>query len=187
MVDVPEALFTNLGLTYLAHTHVPTIWSKQGTELARLEWQSRPDGGLELERTLPNGIAFGSRVIPGERDVAMEIWLKNGTGQPLSQMRIQTCVMLKAALGFNAQTNGNKLLREPFIAVEANGANRWIITAWKPCERVWANPPVPCLHSDPKLPDCPPGETAHTRGRLWFYEGDDIESELARLAKEWSE
>lgn len=186
VVDVPEALFTNLGLTYLAHTHVPTIWSKQGTELARLEWQTRPDGGLELERTLPNGIAFGSRVIPGERDVAMEIWLKNGTNQPLMQMRIQTCVMLKAALGFNAQTNGNKLLREPFIAVKADGADRWIITAWEPCQRVWANPPVPCLHSDPKLPDCPPGETVTTRGRLWFYEGHDIESELARLATTWN-
>ncbi len=181
VVDVPEAIFTNLGLTYLAHTHVPTIWSQQGVELARLEWESRPDGGLELERALPNGITFGSRAIPGERDVRMELWLKNGTAQPLTQMRVQTCVMLKGAMGFNAQTNSNKLLREPFVAVRSETGSRWIITAWEPCQRAWANPPVPCLHSDPKLPDCPPGETVTAHGRLWFYEGEDIEGELARL------
>ncbi|MCI0628383.1 MAG: polysaccharide deacetylase family protein [Acidobacteria bacterium] len=26
VVDLPEAIFSNLGLTYLAHSHVPTIW-----------------------------------------------------------------------------------------------------------------------------------------------------------------
>jgi predicted amidohydrolase len=26
VVDVPEAIFSSLGLTYLAHTHIPTIW-----------------------------------------------------------------------------------------------------------------------------------------------------------------
>lgn len=181
VVDVPEAIFTNLGLTYLAHTHVPTIWSQLGTELPRLEWQTRPDGGLELERTLPNGISFGTRAIPDDRDVRMELWLKNGTNQPLTQMRVQTCVMLKGAIGCNSQTNTNKLLREPFVAVKSDKGQRWIITAWQPCDRTWANPPVPCLHSDPRLPDCPPGETVTARGRLWFYEGDDVEAELTRL------
>ena len=181
VVDVPEAIFTNLGLTYLAHTHVPTIWSQQGIELARLEWQSRPDGGLELERTLPNGITFGSRAIPGERDVRMELWLKNGSSQPLSRMRAQVCVMLKGAIGFNSQSNSNKLIREPYVAVRSESGTRWIITAWDPCQRAWANPPVPCLHSDPLLPDCAPGETVTAQGRLWFYEGQDIEGELARL------
>jgi hypothetical protein len=38
VADIPEALWSNLGLTYLAHTHVPTIWTKQGVELATLEW-----------------------------------------------------------------------------------------------------------------------------------------------------
>ena len=36
VVDVPEALWSNLGLTYLAHTHVPTVWSKQNIELPKL-------------------------------------------------------------------------------------------------------------------------------------------------------
>ena len=60
VVDVPEALWSNLGLTYLAHTHVPTIWSKQGIELDRLEWNRRNDGSADLQRRLPNGIEFGT-------------------------------------------------------------------------------------------------------------------------------
>src|SRR6266852_3464635 len=27
VVDLPEAIWSNLGLTYLAHTHVPTVWT----------------------------------------------------------------------------------------------------------------------------------------------------------------
>ena len=47
--------------------------------------------------------------------------------------------------------------------------------------QAWANPPVPCLHSDPKFPDCPPGETRRLNGSLWFYEGSAISNELRRL------
>jgi hypothetical protein len=41
VVDVPEAIWSNLGLTYLAHTHVPTVWDRQGVTLERLEWNRR--------------------------------------------------------------------------------------------------------------------------------------------------
>ncbi len=58
---------------------------------------------------------------------------------------------------------------------------RWIITAWESCHRPWANPPCPCLHSDPKFPDCPPGETRRLRGWLSFYEGKDLDAELRRI------
>ena len=65
VADVPEAIWSNLGLTYLAHTHVPTVWTKQGVELEPLEWNRRADGSLDIERRLPNGIAFGAKVVPG--------------------------------------------------------------------------------------------------------------------------
>ena len=66
VVDVPEAIWSNLGLTYLAHTHIDTIWTKQGIELPKLEWNRRSDGSLDIERTLPNGIAFGVRAAPAK-------------------------------------------------------------------------------------------------------------------------
>ena len=54
VVDVPEALWSNLGLTYLAHTHVPTVWTKQNIEMEPLDHHGvgalRPSVG---ERSLP--------------------------------------------------------------------------------------------------------------------------------------
>ena len=59
--------------------------------------------------------------------------------------------------------------------------DRWVISAWEPCHLTWANPPCPCMHSDPKFPDCAPGETKRVHGLLSFYEGDDINAEFRRL------
>jgi hypothetical protein len=181
VLDVPEAIFSNRGLLYLAHRHVPTIWEEQGIALPRLEWIRHDDGSLEFERVLPDGVRFGTRIVPGAREVRMEMWLHNGTSEPLTQLRVQNCVMLKAAVGFEAQTSQNKILRPPYVAVRSDVGCRWIITVWEPLHRVWANPPVPCMHSDPVFPDCPAGETSRVRGWLWFFEGEDIESELERM------
>lgn len=181
VVDLPEAIWSNLGLTYLAHTHLDTIWDRPGYSLPHLEWTRHEDGTLTHERTLPNGIAFGAKVVPHPRRVDMELWVRNGTKEELTNLRAQNCVMLKGVAGFAQQTDHNKLAHPPFVACRSEDGRRWIITAWEPLDRVWENPPVPCMHSDPKFPDCPPGETVRARGRLWFYEGEDIEAELARL------
>ena len=69
VVDVPEAIWSNLGLTYLAHTHIPTVWDNQNVSLPPLEWQRHADGVLTCERTLPNGIVFGTKVIPAPDSV----------------------------------------------------------------------------------------------------------------------
>ncbi len=181
VVDVPEAIWSNLGLTYLAHTHIATVWTKKNIELPKLEWNRRADGTFDLERTLPNGIAFGAKIVPGREAVRMELWLRNGSKETLSDLRVQNCVMLKGAPGFDQQTRDNKILENPYVACRDHDGKRWIITAWDPCHRPWANPPVPCLHSDPKFPDCEPGETRRLRGWLSFYEGTDLKSELKRI------
>ena len=180
VVDVPEAIFSNLGLTYLAHTHVPTIWTEQEIELEPLEWDVN-DEGLHFEHRLPNGIVFGSRVSSDSDSVSMEMWLTNGTDQPLSGLRSQVCVMLKGLVGFNSQRRRPHIVEGSFVAIKADRTNRWLITSWQPNHRAWTNPPVPCIHSDPIFPDCPPGETVEVQGKLWFYEGEDIQGELQRL------
>lgn len=179
--DFPEALWSNLGLTYLAHTHVPTLWNQAGIELPIQEWKFLRNGQLESERTLPNGIRFGTRVRPAKDHVDFDLWLFNGTTNTLSDLRVQNCVMLKAAAGFNAQTNANKLIHAPYVACRSEEGTRWIISGWEPCHRPWANPPVPCLHADPRFPDCKPGETQRLKGWFSFYEGRDIEAELRRI------
>ena len=192
VVDVPEAIWSNLGLTYLAHTHIPTVWDQEDAKtknspMKPQEWERRPDGSLRMQRELPNGIVFGTLVAPKTDRVEMEMWLTNGSMEKLSDLRVQNCVMLKGAPAFAQQTNENKILRAPFCAVRDEAGKRWIITAWEPNHRSWANPPVPCLHSDPKFPDCEPGKTQKLRGWLSFYEGTDIDAEFERIQRRWLE
>ncbi|MBM4095039.1 MAG: carbon-nitrogen hydrolase family protein, partial [Planctomycetes bacterium] len=188
VVDVPEAIFSNLGLTYLAHTHIPTLWDLQGITLPRLEWQRRADGSLTYERALPNGIAFGAHVRSAANEVRMDLWLRNGTKDQLTALRVQNCVMLGYASGFAEQTNANKVFRPPYAAVRSQDGSRWVITAWDPVQRCWGNEHCPCLHSDPQFPDCAPGATRHVRGWLSFHEGADVEAEFARIeATGWRE
>ena len=187
VLDVPEAIWSNLGLTYLAHTHIPTVWDEKKETLKTLEWERRDDGSLRLERNLPNGIVFGTHVVPRGDHVEMTMWLKNGSDATLTDLRVQNCVMLKAVDGFNQQDNDNKVLRQPFVAAKNAAGDRWIITGWEPSHRAWANPPVPCLHSDPKFPDCPPGETRTLQGWFSFYQGTDIDAEFARIKEAWTE
>lgn len=184
VLDVPEAIWSNLGLLYLAHEDVPTVWSQQSVDLQQLEWTRGPGGALTCERALPNGVVFGVELIPTDRAVRMEMWLTNGTTEPLTDLRVQNCVLLKFARGFQQQTNDNKVFWGPYAACRDASGERWIISAWDPIHRSWANQQCPCLHSDPQFPDCPPGETKRLRGWLSFYEGRNIHRELLRVERE---
>ncbi len=189
VVDVPEAIFSNLGLTYLAHRHVRTIWETQNITLPRLEWET-VGSGLRGQRTLPNGIRFGSKVDPAGTHVRMEMWLTNGTDKKLTNQRSQVCVMLKGMPGFNSQSTPTTIINGPIIAMRHERLPRWIVTGWTAHHRSWNNPPVPCIHSDPIFPDCQPGETVRVVGGLWFYEGDqigpDISSQFLSALQTWA-
>jgi peptidoglycan/xylan/chitin deacetylase (PgdA/CDA1 family) len=178
VVDLPEAIFSDTRLLFLAHTDVPTIWDKDNVIIENVDWQRQPDGSLLHERMLSNKIAFGASVIPKKGSVEMELWLRNGTEEPLPRLRTQICTMLKGAAAFNDQTTTNKIFKCPSVAVHSAGGDRWILMAWERCGSAWGQPLVPCLHADPVMADCAPGETVRVRGRLWFYEGTDVEREL---------
>ncbi len=183
VIDLPEAVFSNLGLLYLAHTHIPTVWDEKKVELPRLEWRRRPDGAVELDRVLPNGVAFGARALPRRDGVKMELWLRNGTSETLTGLRVQVCAMLGRAAGFEAQSNDNKRTvklpgGEAMAARSADG-KRWVAMAWER-SRAWANAPCPCLHSDPTFADCPPGATVRVMGRFVAGDGSEVQAELER-------
>lgn len=181
VVDLPEAIWSNLGLTYLAHTHIPTVFDQQNQELRQLEWDRSIPGELFLRRVLPNQIEFTSLARVQADHIRMQMTLKNGTAEKLSDLRVQNCVMLKGAKGFAQQSNDNKRFIGPYVVCHDPTRKNWIITAWKPVHRAWANPPCPCLHSDPKFPDCQPGETEYLQGWLSFYQGTDIDGEIERI------
>ena len=185
VVDVPEAIWSNLGLTYLAHTHIPTVWDKQNKKLTPLEWQQNDDGSLSMQRTLPNGIVFGSTVIPQKNVVKMKTWIRNGSPKKLTGLRAQMCVMLKGAPGFNQRIAANKIRIGNWAVCRDATGQRWVITGWAPIHRAWLNPPVPCLHADPKFPDCSPGQTVEAHGVLTFYEGTDVKKHIRELQKKY--
>ena len=187
VADVPEAVWhdTPAGrrkLLFLAHTHVPTLWDEQGQTLPPLEWTAKPGGSFEVSRSLPNKVTLTSRVTPGQDGTRMEFRVTNGSTEALTGLDVQMCVMLKGLNGFELPSNDNKVFQPPFAAARDTSGRRWIITAWDGCKRAWGNAPCPCLHSDPRVPDCPPGESKSVRGWASFYEGPDIQAELKRLA-----
>ena len=185
VADVPEAVwFEPAGkpeLLYLAHTHVPTVWDRRQTALEPLEWTRHEDGSLTLTRTLPNQVTLNSKVIPGKAGVRMEFRVANGSGEKLTGLRVQMCVMLAGLAGFESRTNANKVFAAPFAACQDATGKRWVVVGWERCGRAWGNPPCPCLHADPVVEDCPPGQSRSVRGWLSFYEGTDIDAELKRL------
>jgi hypothetical protein len=185
VADVPEAVwFEPAGkreLLYLAHTHIPTFWDRQKIALEPLEWSRKQDGVLELIRRLPNQIEFAATVIAGADGVRMEFRVSNGSAETLTGLNVQMCVMLNNLTGFETRTNDNKVFASPFAACRDKAGRRWIITGWEECARAWGNPPCPCLHADPRVPDCKPGETRRVHGWLSFFQGQGIEAELRRL------
>ncbi|MCC6589420.1 MAG: polysaccharide deacetylase family protein [Bryobacterales bacterium] len=171
VVDLPEAIFSNLGLLFLGHTHVPTIWNEQNKIIENTDWEPVPGGGLQSSWRLPNKVEFGASIAPHNSEVRMELWLRNGADQPLTKLRTQICILLKGAPQFNAQTVDNKIFGKTIAAVQSTTADRWLLTEWDRCGRTWGNRLCPCLHSDPVLPDCPPAQTVRVTGRLWFHQG----------------
>jgi hypothetical protein len=186
VVDLPEAIWSQHGLIWLAHEHVPTVWTKQAIELPAMEWQTEGEQALSLVYKLPNGVSFTAKAVAAPDAIRMELSLDNHSNESFSDLRVQICAMLGHAAGFAAQTNDNKVFRDPYVACRSTDGRRWIITAWEGCQRAWANAPCPCLHSDPKFADSAPGNSQRLRGWLSFYEGNDLDAELARIeATNW--
>ena len=72
----------------------------------------------------------------------------------------------------------------PVIGIHARtDENRWLATIWDPSRVMFSNPKIPCIHSDPVPPDCPPGETTRADGAVLFHEGDF--ASLVDLARSW--
>lgn len=184
VLDVPEAIWQGDDLIFLAHTHIPTYWDQQNVRIENVDW-TRTETGLTFTRTLPNHVSFGATLTGGKTSVDMELWIQNGTEAALSGLRAQVCVMLAALPGFDGQTNDNKVFDEPVTTVSNADGTRWIAIAFEDIDRCWGNTRCPCAHADPKFPDAAPGERQAVRGRIWFYEGTDIDA-LRNEARDWA-
>jgi len=172
VVDLPEAVMANGKIEFLGHTHIPTKWDEKHVAISNRDWVRESDGSLSSEWTLPDKVAIGAAIRLNGQIVYMECWIRNGSDEVLRNMRAQVCVMFKGAPAFAAQTNANKTLTGSKAIVRSADGKRWIATEWEDCQRVWGNERCPCMHSDPRFPDCAPGETVRRVGRLWFGDGE---------------
>jgi hypothetical protein len=170
LIDLPEAVFSNLGLIFLAHTHVPTVWDAQHLQIDNRDWVMGEDGAMENLWTLPNGVRIGAEARPADLGADFTLWLENGTTETLTGLRTQVCVMLKGLPGFGAQSEDNKTYTATAATALSDDGQRTVTVEFSHCVRAWGNPEVPCIHADPFFPDCAPGERTEVKGRLRFDE-----------------
>lgn len=183
VVDLPEAVFSNEGFMFLAHTHIPTMWDDANIHIENVDWKGSPDGSWSNRWMLPNGVEISAEAAIEDGEVVMEMRLKNGTSQNLSKLRTQVCVMLKGMPGLTRQNDEGKILKDGIAAAKVDGEDKWVIVAFAPNYRAWQNPLVPCIHSDPTFDEVWSGHSEVVRGRIAFYEGTDIEGAMTALAE----
>lgn len=189
VVDLPEAIWANGGLYYLAHKHIPTVWEKANPQFKnqKLEWNfSKPGGTLYSSRIIPTeenpSMSYKTKVVPLKEFVAMELTLSNHSSKVLKSLSAQICNHLMNVDGFQDQTSGFEVRNGSMIAKADRTRSKWIITGWENWNRSWNNPPVPCIHSDPKFSDCDPGQSVTAVGFVSFYEGNEIHSHMKNLS-----
>jgi len=110
-LDFPEAIFTNIGLIFLSHVNPP--FPVVFPDLPKVPWQILPNG-IAFERVLSNGIKYGGSVLRREEQVVdLSLYIKNGSTQPLKEIKLQTCAYLRAIKEFADYTLDNKLVHVP--------------------------------------------------------------------------
>ena len=115
-MDFPEVVRPGEERLYLSHINPP--FPQKYPDLPAVPWR-HIDGGIEFERTLPNGLEFGGRLtVADETTVALCIFVRNGTSEPLKDIKLQTCAFLRHSVEFGKYTRDNK-----FVHVQKRG---WI-------------------------------------------------------------
>ena len=107
-LDFPEAIFCNYGLLFLSHVNpgIPSMYPK----LMKVEWEVL-SGGLRFDRTLPNGVKFGGKLITeDDTTVIFELFIENGGNEPMKNITLQTCAYLKDTAEFSGRTDENKFV-----------------------------------------------------------------------------
>ncbi|MBR9998253.1 MAG: polysaccharide deacetylase family protein [Cyclobacteriaceae bacterium] len=179
LLDLPEAVFSQYGLTFLGHKHIPTFFDFRKIKIQNRDWVLHPDGHVTNSWELPNRMVIGAEIYPGREQVYMDLWMYNGTRDTtFTDMQTQICIMFRGAENFDSLTNENKLFQDPVAAVRSEDGERWILTAWEGCNHAWGNEDCPCMHSDPVLPDCAPGDTVRVSGKIWFSMNEKINLEM---------
>jgi len=110
VVDLPEAIFSQKRLLFLAHTDVRRS-GRAECHYREYRLDPQPDGGLRWN-AVAKQIAFGASVQPRVKVVEMNCGCAMTRTNPPG-LRTQICTMLKGAPDFNEQTTTNKIFGCP--------------------------------------------------------------------------
>ena len=113
VLDLPEALFTQFGLTFLGHKHIPTLFDYQKTVIHNSDWTISEDGSLSNFWKLPINVTIGAEILPQEKTVVMKLWVENNSDTTFTDLQSQVCIMFKEAKQFNKLSNDNKIFDSP--------------------------------------------------------------------------
>ncbi len=181
VLDLPEAIFSQYGLNFLGHTHIPTVYDIKKQWIENRDWEIHQDGRITNQWTLPDGLTIGAAILPQTDHVRMDLWLYNARQDTiLTDLRTQVCLMLKGAGDYSDLTNDNKRMNTVAVAVESDEDNPSIIMAWDRCYHVWGNENSPCMHADPLFADCAPNDTVRVRGKVWFAPENKVNLEMQK-------
>lgn len=213
--DFPEAIFTRQGMLFLSHAN-PTVEPPRFPDIEAVPWVTTPTG-LRYERRLPNGFRWIGELKRSRSHVDYYLEFINDSDEAYSEIRLQTCLMLRAAQEFGPYRPDNKFVHVrdrgwmpfeearklepplgkyrlgwrggpeisdlPVIITKSEEPNRMVAMTWfDSTYSLMQNPPRPCMHADPFVPDLPPGKRATIPGRIWFFEGsiEDFEKVIRR-------
>lgn len=107
-LDFPEAIFSDNELLFLSHIN-PVIPYKF-RYMQSVEWEET-EKGIVYKQELPNGIRFGGSIAKkNENIISLELWIQNGSDEPMKDVKLQTCAYLHGIEEFDQKTSENKLV-----------------------------------------------------------------------------
>jgi len=107
-LDFPEAIFSDNELLFLSHIN-PVIPYKF-RYMQSVKWEETGKG-IVYKQELPNGIRFGGSVAKkNENTISLELWIQNGSDEPMKDVKLQTCAYLHGIEEFDQKTSENKLV-----------------------------------------------------------------------------
>ncbi|WP_420644999.1 hypothetical protein [Candidatus Leptofilum sp.] len=121
-LDFPEAIFSDQGLLYLSH--VSSLFPTKFPNLPPVAWQD-VDTGIQYERTLPNAVSWRGFVGATTSNlVELSLTLTNGSPEPLTTIRLQTCLFMRAHYQLSAYGLSNKFIHteQGWVDLEAVGS-----------------------------------------------------------------
>lgn len=166
VLDLPEAIWSDEELILLAHEHVPTRWDRHGEREEFGPWRISDDALTAAnDHLLPDGsIVSAEAARSSDSRIDLMLRISNGTDREFTNVWAQTCLIV-ARTDLPPDEQPDVDLSGDTATLRLRDGRRLDLT-WERVQRTWQNPPVPCMHSDPFLGSCAPGDSVAVHGSL---------------------